>query len=431
MDSSRWVARNPTSLEVAHQLDAPTASQHPQIHGRKPFPPQRLRSIDALRGLAALVVVLAHCVEHGSFVEMNAIPAWLGLTFDRMFSYGRVGVTLFFLISGLCIHLRWARAKAQGRTPDLGFATFWKRRLFRLYPPFLAALGIYLVAQTWSGAMHWDSFGVYDLLSHLFMLHNFDERTIFSIEGVFWTLAIEEQLYLAYFLLLHVRGRWGWGWALALCLVGRIGWFGLAFVVNRASGGFRLPHDGGSLAHWFVWALGAVAIETEAGLITLPDWTKKMTYAGACLAAAIACDLVSEYHLFGGVAWRLSWLVGAPLWGVGLFVLVNRLISAETRWRANSGLPRLVNGFAALGLFSYSTYLMHHFVLLHLDPPLFRSLGLDDSLANKLLSLPLCYAFSWIFFLGIERHFIARPGQAKARQAREAGLTSRWTSVAR
>ena len=39
----------------------------------------------------------------------------------------------------------------------------------------------------------------------------------------FWTLAIEEQLYLAYFLLLFLRVRWGWGVTIAVCLFARVG----------------------------------------------------------------------------------------------------------------------------------------------------------------------------------------------------------------
>ena len=81
------------------------------------------------------------------------------------------------------------------------------------------------------------------------MLHNFDERTIFSIDGVFWTLAIEEQLYLEYFLLLPLRERWGWRTTLIVCLKPR-GSPGslLAFLINLlVSGGYRLPHEGGSL----------------------------------------------------------------------------------------------------------------------------------------------------------------------------------------
>ena len=53
---------------------------------------------------------------------------------------------------------------------------------------------------------------------HLLMLHNLDPHTCYTINGVFWTLAIEEQLYLAYFLLLFLRVRFGWGVTIAVCL---------------------------------------------------------------------------------------------------------------------------------------------------------------------------------------------------------------------
>ena len=130
--------------------------------------------------------------------------------------------------------------------------------------------------------------------------------------------------------------------------------------------------------------------------------------AFACFGAAIACDLVTQYHLFSGVGWRLCWLIAAPIWGIGLFVVVNRLVAAETYRPASDVMPRWITLFATLGLFSYSTYLMHHFVLLYLNPSLFRYLGIADSAATKILFLPLCYALCWLFFIAIERPCIIK-----------------------
>ena len=46
------------------------------------------------------------------------------------------GIYLFFVISGFCIHLFWAKARAAGvEKPVIDFFTFWKRRVRRLYPP--------------------------------------------------------------------------------------------------------------------------------------------------------------------------------------------------------------------------------------------------------------------------------------------------------
>jgi peptidoglycan/LPS O-acetylase OafA/YrhL len=377
---------------------------------------RRFVSIDAFRGLAALVVVLSHTASDGSFLEFSSSPRWLGLSLDRALSFGRVGVTLFFIISGFCIHLRWARTVSQAQIPQIRFLPFWKQRFFRLYPPFLAALAIYLIAQTWNGSIRWDAFDFYNLISHLLLLHNFDERTIFNIDGVFWTLAIEEQLYLAYFVLLYLRSRWGWKRTISLCFGARVGWFALSFAVNKVGNGYRLPHEGGALANWFVWALGAIAIEAALGVIRLPDWTTRSRYALACFGLAIGCDLVSEFHLFGALGWRITWLMAAPIWGLGLFIVVNQVVAAEARWRAAKAIPGSVTFLAALGLFSYSTYLMHSFVLFYLDPALFRALGLPNSLANKLLFLPLCLALTWVFFACVERPFLRKSSdQPRAR----------------
>ena len=375
---------------------------------------RRFTSIDALRGLAALGVVFSHVSLHQSFVQTPATPSWLGVALDQASSYGRVGVTLFFVISGFCIHLRWANARREGHDAHVDFASFWKKRFRRLYPPFFVALVLYVGVQTWDGTIRWSSFDAYDLVSHLLMVHNFDERTIFSFNGVFWTLAIEEQLYLAYFLLLYLRTRWGWGPALFVCISGRLAWYSLAFAVNYLGYSFRLPPDGGSLSHWFVWASGAISIEAAFGLIKLPAWSLKPTYAVIILAFAAFCQHVSDSHLFGEVGWQLARLTAAPLWGVGCFVFVNKLVAAESQWGANRATPRYLTFFAALGLFSYSTYLMHTFVLRYLDPAFRGGLEIANSLPMRFLTLLLCVGFSWVFFVCVERPFIAKPASRKS-----------------
>src|ERR1700682_1328604 len=123
---------------------------------------------------------------------------------------------LFFVISGFCIHLSRAKAQAESK-PSVSFAAFWKRRFRRLYPPYLIALILYLAIAGFTTKFELTPFYIWDVLSHLFMIHNLDSHTVYSINGVFWTLAIEEQLYLAYFLLLFLRTRCGWGPTLIVC----------------------------------------------------------------------------------------------------------------------------------------------------------------------------------------------------------------------
>src|SRR6266404_1213201 len=185
----------------------------------------RLASIDALRGAAALGIVLYHAVGVAGDTGPQNLLRWPVVFIHSLTSFGYVGVFLFFVISGFCIHLQWAKARAAGRTNEIKFGAFWKRRIRRLYPAYLIALALYLLMTALSVGLKLTGGFVYDVVLHLFMLHNLDPKTAYSINSVFWTLAIEEQLYPAYFLLLFLRTRWGWGPTLIVCAAARVGWF--------------------------------------------------------------------------------------------------------------------------------------------------------------------------------------------------------------
>jgi exopolysaccharide production protein ExoZ len=69
----------------------------------------RLRSIDALRGFAALSVVLYHAVGEHPRIDVYGYSRYIYGPLAQFFSFGYAGVYLFFVISGFCIHLYWAK----------------------------------------------------------------------------------------------------------------------------------------------------------------------------------------------------------------------------------------------------------------------------------------------------------------------------------
>jgi peptidoglycan/LPS O-acetylase OafA/YrhL len=374
----------------------------------KPLNGGRLLSIDALRGIAALGVVLYHAVQQTHSTAGN-IFKWPALGIQFLSSYGYVGVFLFFVISGFCIHLQWARANVSGNPIEVNFGAFWKRRIRRLYPPYLIALVLYLLFAALNSGIHLTKFFGYDLVMHLLMLHNLDQNTCYSINGVFWTLAVEEQLYLGYFLLLFLRARFGWAVTLLVCLGARVGWYFLAqFVVS--STGYVLPVAEASASHWFTWALGAIAVEAFFGQFKVPGWCRNLWFGGVLLLLAIGIGLVLP-SLHNLTVHDTVWLFLHPVWGLGFFIVVNRAVFAEAQWLKQRSIPIVVKMFAWVGIFSYSLYLTHELVVMQSWRfgswqyfPLFNTLA---------LVVPATLAAAWVFFRYCERPYM-RKRQAKA-----------------
>lgn len=134
--------------------------------------PHRLGTLDGLRGVAALVVLIHH-----------AAPRTWG--FDVLPS-GYLAVDLFFMLSGFVL-ARTYEARFAGQ---LGFATFMGRRLRRLYP--VMAVGIMVgafAARAQGLPSQW-------LLVHLaaqllFIPIISGSVGLYILNGVQWSLALE------------------------------------------------------------------------------------------------------------------------------------------------------------------------------------------------------------------------------------------------
>ena len=375
-----------------------------------PVQTTRLRSIDALRGAAAIGVVIYHAVDQSAKALPNNFfkdPVRL-VQFGS--SYGYIGVFLFFVISGFCIHMQWVRAQSAGQTPKVRFGAFWKRRIRRLYPPYIIALAFYLLFTALTVGIQPSRFFFYDVGMHLLMLHNLDPKTCYTINGVFWTLAIEEQLYLAYFLLLFLRTRLGWGRTLAICLLARIGWMEFSHVVWLNTG-IGIPVPEAAASHWFTWALGALAVEAMFGIIQMPKWTRSLILSSFLIIAASAISSLLPFIPKDTPWHNISWFLIHPLWGLGFFIVINRAVLAEDGWVRNLRLPALVSVFATLGVFSYSIYLTHELVIMQSWQFISNSLSQLQNVV--LIVLPATILFAWVFFWFCEKPYM-RKGKTTA-----------------
>jgi peptidoglycan/LPS O-acetylase OafA/YrhL len=377
----------------------------------------RLQSIDALRGVAALGVVLYHAVLQTQNVVPGNLLRWPIEGFVFLSSLGYIGVFLFFVISGFCIHLQWAKSKVSNNPQPIRFGAFWKRRIKRLYPPYLIAIFLFLLMAALSVGIDVTHFFIYDVVMHLLMLHNLDPHTCYSINGVFWTLAIEEQLYLAYFLLLYLRTRWGWGPTLLICGFTRVGWYFLSHFVWLTSG-YGLPVPEAAASHWFTWALGALAVEAAVGLVVLPEWCRNLWLSGLAIIVASTISLALPYAQKDTLLHDLSWMLMHPLWGYGFFVIVNRAVNAERRWVDRWRQPRLVTVAAGIGVFSYSLYLTHELVIM--QSWRFTVYSLPPILNTLLVIVPATVGFAWLYYRFCEKPYMRKaPAKTSEQRAEE------------
>lgn len=188
------------------------------------------RDIDGLRALAVLPVLLFH------------VDLW-------PFSGGYVGVDIFFVISGYLIASIIGHDLAEGRFTLTGF---YVRRIRRIFPALFAMIAFTIVA----GALillplDYRRLGASALATTLFASNIYFARQ----SGYFgpsaeeapllhsWSLAVEEQFYIVFPLLMLIGWRWGGRYRLLLCAVGGLSFLSALHLVDTApTTAFYLPH---------------------------------------------------------------------------------------------------------------------------------------------------------------------------------------------
>jgi peptidoglycan/LPS O-acetylase OafA/YrhL len=180
--------------------------------------------------LAALSVFLGH-----SFGMMSQWPQWLIAVHNTPLGFfydGAAAVLLFFVLSGFVLNLRYAEAKSY---PSGWAGSFILRRVFRIYPAFLASIGLALLLRSclfspgrtyglsewfsafWQGPIPWGQFARCLTLVAPNIHAEF-------INPPVWSLVYEMRISLFFPIVILLinpkrRARWDTLLVLALCLV--------------------------------------------------------------------------------------------------------------------------------------------------------------------------------------------------------------------
>ncbi len=283
-------------------------------------PTSRVGEIDALRGIAAVAVMLFHYTTRIGQLYPMASPAWVDVR------HGHYGVNLFFIVSGYVIFMTLQRTRQS--------MDFVVSRFSRLYPAYWAAVVLTFAVTSLLG-LPGKQVTALQAAGNLLMFHGF--FGIPNVDSVYWTLEVELLFYAGMFGL-YALGRLNrihrvlWG-LLALRLV---------YHLAAALAGIDLPwriYSALILAYipWF--ALG-IAIYR---VVHPQDAADRSASLALCAGAVVVLGVVAGPAIgvmavaFGGLVWaaatrRLPWLAHPVMVWLGAISYTLYLLHENIGW---------------------------------------------------------------------------------------------------
>lgn len=322
----------------------------------------RLTAVQALRGIAALAVTLAHII--------GDITARTGVELVPRAAVGAAGVDLFFIISGFI--MVYASRGLRGQA--VGWSIFLGRRLARVVPLYWLVTLIYLLLQIAQGKWHviQPDWIVASLLFWPFP--GVTGAGLSPFYGIGWTLNFEMMFYVVFAAALWLR-RGDPSWIVASILTGGV-------VIGAA---LPLPD---LLGYWtneivlnFVYGI-AIAVAFLRGVRLPPA-------LGALLVSVGVGGLI--------VSTCLGYMAALPdqapafprslAWGLPMaLIMAGVTLTYSPPKTVPSDIALLLH---RLGDASYSIYLVHPLVIVAMRPVLTKSAALVGDVPAAILHLIL------------------------------------------
>lgn len=350
--------------------------------------------IDGLRALAVVPVILFH-----------AGASWL--------PGGFIGVDIFFVISGYLISSIILRETAAG---DFSFLRFYERRLRRIIPALVVVLvvtvAVFQVIALPDQAQQTAESGIAALLS-VSNFYFWRTSGYFAPAAEFmpllhtWTLAVEEQFYLIFpvlvLVILKLRLPLKWVFAIGTVAAFALGWW---LSVEKSSVAYYLLP-----ARAWELAIGAVL---AAGVVPVIKGTALRELLTAC---GIALIVFSLFYINSGMIFP-GWVALMPCLGAALVIH-----AGGQSWVAQRVLAARPVVF--VGLISYSLYLWHWPVLTAVR---IRTASTHLDLPVAAGAIAITFLLAWASWRYIERPFRSRRDMPSRRMLSVLGAAATLTA---
>lgn len=146
-----------------------------------------LPELNGIRAIAIILVILHHCylaVGSASFSKYKYANIFSKI-FSKICENGRMGVDIFFVLSGFLIGGQLLKNIIENNKIEL--KKFYLKRIFRIFPAYYFCLIIFIIL--FYGI---ENLSIQKFISHLLYFQNY----WYNIYEITWSLAVEEQFYL-------------------------------------------------------------------------------------------------------------------------------------------------------------------------------------------------------------------------------------------
>jgi peptidoglycan/LPS O-acetylase OafA/YrhL len=360
-----------------------------------------LPHVEGLRALAALTVYVNHAYAQTWAEARGEQATGLLSVFRLSMVWGHLSVSVFIVISGFCLSLPVIAAGDQLRG---GFREFMQRRARRILPPYYGALllcliAIYTIIGKPTGTL-WDFPIVVDwkaVLAHVLLLQDFFRTS--RINYVFWSIAVEWQIYFLFPLLVYCVRRFG---VLRTALWALVLGYAIRFAFDETRVARANPHY-----------LGLFALGMLAAYVTrhpaFERWRRGPRWAWLAAAGFLTSLALSIVWDVKVAEQRFHFIdLSAGLMAIGL--LIHASAAPERRVARVLGFRPLV----FIGTFSYSVYLIHAPLLQIMWQYVLRPLSLSQpAMLFALLTLGAAamLACAYGFFVVCEEPFMRSPAR--------------------
>jgi peptidoglycan/LPS O-acetylase OafA/YrhL len=296
--------------------------------------------LDALRAFAVLAVLASHFSPGTSKF----------FTFTRLIDLGGLGVRLFFVLSGFLITGILLRSKSYCEKDGLSvlhaFRQFYARRVLRIFPLFYLVLGLAAVLNIPPVRQTFAWHATF-LTNFYIFLHGFNHPT-----NHFWSLAVEEQFYLAWpWVILLLSRRRLRAAILVTIAVGPV--FRLFF--GLGTGSYATPYL--PLSCLDTLGVGAL-LALRKDQIANPQ-CRKYPFGKAGLLLGFAA--LAVFILLGSM--HQGRIIGYAIFDVGAALLAGWVVlRASTGFRGPIGKLLEAKPLIYLGTISYGIYVYHKFI---------------------------------------------------------------------